>query len=120
MSPEIERLVRNLVRNLARDHEIPDAPVRTTLRVDGQSAVVPITVSEVGSGTIVFDAPLHFVPLRPCVLTIAIGQPARVDFPVRVAAEGTLFRASMDGAALVLRRRSSRNARLEEALGAAA
>ena len=120
MSQEIERLVRNLIRNLARDHQIPDAPVTTTLRVDGKFAAIPITVRAVGSGTIVFAARLHFVPVQPCVLTIAIGQPARVDFPVRLSAEGVLFRASMDGAALVLRRRSSRNAKLEEALGVAA
>jgi hypothetical protein len=88
--------------------------------VRGNAAAIPITISQVGSGTIVFAAALGFVPVRPCVLSIAIGQSARVDFPVQITAEGTLFRASMVGAALVLRRRSRRNVRLEEALGVAA
>lgn len=120
MSAEIEQLVRNLVSYLARDHQLPDAPVCMTLRVDGNAAPIQITPTAVGSGTVVFDAPLHFIPSWPCVLSISIGQAARVDFPVRLDAEGLLFRASMDGAALVLRRRSTRNARLEEALGIAA
>ncbi len=120
MSTPIERLLRTLVLNLVRDHQIPNAPVRTTLRVDANAAAIPITVSQLGSGTIVFATTPGCVPGQQCVLSIAIGQSARVDFPVRVAAEGPLFRASMVGAALVLRRRTSRNVRLEEALGVAA
>lgn len=120
MSREIEQLVRKLVSHLARDHQLPDAPAQVTLRLHGDAPAITVNPSEVGSGTIVFDAPLHFIPSWPCVLSITIGQAARVDFPVRLAAEGTLFRASMDGAALVLRRRSTRNVRLEEALGLAA
>ena len=120
MSPSIERLVRTLVCNLVRDHQIPNAPARTTLRVDANAAAIPITVNQIGSGTIVFSAVLPVVPPQCCVLSIAIGQSARVDFPVRITVEGTRFRASMVGAALVLRRRSCRNVRLEEALGVAA
>ncbi len=119
-TPSTDRLVRTLVCNLVRDHQIPDAPARTTLRVGGGAAVVPLDVRHLGSGTIVFAAPLEHVPRSSCVLSIAIGLSARVDFPVQVSAEGPLFRASIVGAALVLRRRSSRNVRLEEALGIAA
>ncbi len=116
MSPAIERLVRTLVRG----HQIPNAPARATLRVDANAAAIPITVRQVGSGTIVFAAARRFDPGSRCVLSISIGQFARVDFPVRVTGEGTLFRGSMAGAPLVLRLRSSRNVRLEQALGVAA
>ncbi len=120
MSREIEALVRNLVRHLTRDHQLPNGPLSVTLRIDGNTAGVPVTPREVGSGTIIFDAPLPLIPSWPCVLSICVGQTARVDFPVRISAEGLYFRASMDGAALVLRRRPTRNVRLEEALGVAA
>lgn len=120
MSREIEQLVRSLVSTLARAPALPNAPVRMTLRVLGNPGVIPVTPSAVGSGTILFDADLPFLPPSPCVLSICIGQEACVHLPVRLAAEGTAFRASMSGAALVLRRRPTRNVRLEEALGIAA
>lgn len=120
MSREIEQLLRSLVSTLARVPTLPDAPVRITLRVLGNTAAVRVTPNAVGSGTILFDAPLPSVPASPCVLSICVGQATCVHLPVRLAAEGTAFRASVNGAALVLRRRPARNVRLEEALGLAA
>jgi len=120
MSREIEQLLRSLVSTLARAPQHPDAPVRISLRVLGNTAAIPVNPSAVGSGTIVFDAPLSRVPASPCVLSICIGQATCVHLPVRLAAEGAAFRALMNGAALVLRRRPARNVRLEEALRVAA
>ncbi len=116
MSPPIQRLVRTLVR----DHRVPNAPAHATLRVHANTPAIPIAVHQIGSGTIVFAAPLRFVPASRCVLSIVVAQFARVEFPVRVTPEGALFRGATVGAPLVLRLRSSRNVRLEEALGVAA
>ncbi len=111
---QIQRLVRSLVRN----HDVPDAPLRAALRA--QESVTEITVLGVGSGTIVFDCTLAEPPPGPCVVTICVGRAARVDFPVHVTRQGSVFRAAVDAAPLVLRRRLTGNAKLEEALGVAA
>ena len=115
MTPSLHRLLRTLVRNPDLP---PDAPLRASLALPGR--VVPVEIVGAGAGVWQLAADLDTWPTRPVVLTLRIGQVARVDFPVRLAAEADGLRATVEGAPLVLNRRVTRNGKLEEALNPAA